>query len=89
MEKFNGLGMNLGNLSRISHAQSRSICGENPTGGKGAGAMAEPDPHKHARELGRGWKCNAWRPVEPGLLGWTGISFCGSTTLRLFRCAVG
>ena len=66
MEKFNGLGMNLGNLSRLSCAQSRSICGENPTGGKGAGAMGEPDPHQHARELGRGWKCNAWRPVEPG-----------------------
>ena len=66
MQLFNGLGMNLGTLSRLSHAQSRSICGENPTGGKGAGAMAEPDPHKHARELGRGWKCNAWRPVEPG-----------------------
>ena len=66
MEKFNGLGMNLGNLSRLSHAQSRSICGENPTGGKGAGAMAEPDPHKHARELGRGWKCSACRNVEPG-----------------------
>lgn len=66
MENFNGLGMNLGNLSRLSHAQSRSICGENPTGGKGAGAMAEPDPHKHARELGRGWKCSACRNVEPG-----------------------
>ena len=65
MEKFNGLGMSLGNLSRLSNAQSRSICGENPTGGKGAGAMAEPKPDGPARELGRGWKCSAWRSICP------------------------
>ena len=65
MEKFNGLGMSLGNLSRLSNAQSRSICSENPSGGKGAGAMAEPKPDGPARELGRGWKCSAWRSICP------------------------
>jgi len=56
MTEFNGLGMNLGNLSRLSGAVSRSISAENPTGEKGKGAMAEPDEQSPARELGRGWK---------------------------------
>src|SRR5215217_4921874 len=33
MEGFNGLGMGLGTLSRLSAAQTRSISAENPTGG--------------------------------------------------------
>jgi hypothetical protein len=32
---FNGLGMNLGNLSHVSNAQTRSISPENFTGEKG------------------------------------------------------
>ena len=40
---FNGLDMNMGNLSRLSNAQSRSISPENFTGEKGKGAMADPD----------------------------------------------
>ena len=32
---FNGLDMNMGNLSRLSNAQSRSISPENFTGEKG------------------------------------------------------
>jgi hypothetical protein len=52
---FNGMGLGLGNLSRLSSAKSRSISAENPTGGKGMGAMAEP--REPARSLGRGWKC--------------------------------
>ena len=39
---FNGLDMNMGNLSRLSNAQSRSISPENFTGEKGKGAMADP-----------------------------------------------
>ena len=31
---FNGLGMHLGNLARLSNAQTRSISAENPTGGE-------------------------------------------------------
>ena len=54
---FNGLGMNLGNLSRLSRAQTRSISPENFTGGKGAGGMATEGTGKAcARDLGQGWK---------------------------------
>jgi hypothetical protein len=63
--EFNGLGMTLGNLARVSQAQTRSISAENPTGAKGAGGMAEPDPNGPARELGRGWKCRPYVLIEP------------------------
>jgi hypothetical protein len=54
---FNGLGMNLGNLSRLSHAKSRSISAENPTGEPGAGGRAtEGTGAQCARDLGLGWK---------------------------------
>ena len=45
MQGFNGLGMHLGNLARLSDAETRSISAENPTGDKGKGAMAEADPN--------------------------------------------
>ena len=44
MTGFNGLGLNLGNLARLSHARSRSISPENFTGAKGAGGMATEGP---------------------------------------------
>ena len=51
---FNGLGMHLGNLSRLSNALSRSISAENPTGAKGQGGMAtEGTGAIAARELGQ------------------------------------
>ena len=54
---FNGLGMNLGNLSRLSRAKSRSISAENPTGEPGAGGRAtEGTGAQCARDLGLGWK---------------------------------
>jgi len=57
MEGFNGLHMSLGNLSRLSDAKTRSICAENPTGGKGCGAMATDGAEASwARDLGVGWK---------------------------------
>lgn len=57
MTPFNGLNMSLGNLSRLSSAQTRSISAENPTGAVGQGGMATPDePDSPARELGQGWK---------------------------------
>lgn len=40
MMNFNGLHMHLGNLSRLSNAQTRSISAENFTGDKGRGGMA-------------------------------------------------
>ena len=56
-EPFNGLGMSLGNLSRLSNAQTRSISAENPTGEKGRGGMATQGTGSDAaRVLGQGWK---------------------------------
>ncbi len=57
MTEFNGLGMNLGNLSRLSSARSRAISAENFTGAKGKGGMAtEGTGADCARDLGLGWK---------------------------------
>lgn len=54
---FDGLDLNLGNLSRLSNAESRSISPENFTGEKGKGGMATEGTGKQAaRDLGRGWK---------------------------------
>lgn len=67
MSSFNGLGMNLGNLSRLSSAQTRSISPENPTGEKGKGGMAVPEPGRGpARELGQGWKVSPYVLIQPG-----------------------
>ncbi len=62
---FNGLGMNLGNLSRLSKAKTRSISAENPTGEKGKGAMAA-EGVAAASELGQGWKVSPYVNIEPG-----------------------
>ena len=54
---FDGLGMHLGNLWRLSDARSRSISAENPRGEKSGGARAtEGLGAKAARDLGPGWK---------------------------------
>lgn len=54
---FNGLNMNLGNLYRLSNAETRSISPENFTGEKGKAAMATEGTGKGcARDLGQGWK---------------------------------
>ena len=73
---FDGLDMNLGNLSRVSDAKTRSISPENFTGGKGQGAMADPATQQgqrnlanaanEARDLGRGWKVNPFIIVDKG-----------------------
>ena len=41
---FNGLGLGLGNLSRLSKAQTRSISPENFTGEKGKAGMSDRRP---------------------------------------------
>lgn len=65
--KFNGLGMNMGNLSRISNAVSRSISPENLSGEPGAGGRAtEGTGANAARDLGKGWKVSPSVHVEPG-----------------------
>jgi len=67
MAEFDGLGMNLGNLSRLSKAKSRSLSAENFTGEKGKGAMAtEGTGANAARELGRGWKVSPCVTIEAG-----------------------
>jgi hypothetical protein len=54
---FNGLEVNLANLSRLSNAKSRSISPESFSGEKGMAGMATEGTGKNAaRELGRGWK---------------------------------
>lgn len=72
---FNGLEMNMGNLYRLSDAQTRSISPENFTGEKGKGGMAIPDPDapvntanasQAARDLGQGWKVNPYVRIKPG-----------------------
>lgn len=67
MSTFNGLGMNLGNLSRLSSARTRSISPENFTGEKGKGGMSTDGPAAHeARELGQGWKVSPYVVIKPG-----------------------
>jgi len=64
---FNGLGMSLGNLSRLSRAKSRSLSAENFTGEKGKAGMATEGTGKNcARELGQGWKVSPSVRIEPG-----------------------
>jgi len=67
--KFNGLDMNLGNLSRLSNAKTRSISPENFTGQPGSGGKAtlkEGVSGEQARELGEGWKVNPYLWIEGG-----------------------
>ncbi|MHB8974992.1 MAG: hypothetical protein ACYC3X_31745 [Pirellulaceae bacterium] len=58
---FNGLDTHLGNLYRMSNAQTRSICPENFTGEKGKAGMSTDGPALHAaRDLGQGWKVSPY-----------------------------
>ena len=67
MVGFNGLGMGLGALPRLSNAQTRSISPENFSGAKGAGGMAtEGTGAEPARDLGRGWKVSPSVVIRPG-----------------------
>jgi hypothetical protein len=75
-EKFNGLDMGLGTLSKLSDAKTRSISPENFTGEKGKGGMADPAKDKGkrnianatnaARDLGQGWKVNPYILINAG-----------------------
>ena len=52
---FDGLGTHMGNVSRLSNGETRSISAENFTGAKGQGGMAtEGTGSVPSRELGRG-----------------------------------
>lgn len=67
MNAFNGLGMNMGNLSRLSNAKTRSVSPENFSGEKGGGGMSIDGPAKHAAsDLGLGWKVSPYVVISPG-----------------------
>ena len=74
-QAFNGLDMNMGNLSRLSDAKTRSISPENFTGEKGKGGMATlegkdktnmANASDAARDLGQGWKVNPFVRIKSG-----------------------
>ena len=55
--KFDGIGVNINNLYRLSDAKTRSISPENFTGEKGKAGMAtEGTGARASRDLGLGWK---------------------------------
>lgn len=68
------LPQGLGALPYLTAARSRSVCAENPTGGKGQGGMAvpnraDPSPPAAARaadDLGQGWKVRPFLRVNKG-----------------------
>ena len=73
VDQMPGLNMGLGALPLMSSARTRSISAENPTGAKGMGGMAVPDPEgaewsvsSPARELGRGWKVRPYVWLRSG-----------------------
>ncbi|MFZ5517269.1 MAG: glycoside hydrolase family 172 protein [Candidatus Zhuqueibacterota bacterium] len=62
---FNGLYMDMGNLPRLSNAQTRSISPENFTGEKGKGGMSTDGlAAKAARDLGQGWKVSPYIHIK-------------------------
>ena len=72
---FNGIDVNMGNLYRLSNAETRSISPENFTGEKGKGGMARleekdkrnvANAYEAARDLGQGWKVNPFIIINPG-----------------------
>ena len=64
---FNGLGLGLGNLSRLSKAKTRSVSPENFTGEKGQAAMSTDGPAMSAaRDLGQGWKVSPYVRIPAG-----------------------
>lgn len=63
---FNGLGMGLGNLSRLSNAKTRSISAENFKGEKGEGGRSTTGTGaSYARDLGLGWKISPSISIPP------------------------
>ena len=71
MKTHEGLDFGLGSLPLLGNARTRSVCPENPTGRKGRGGMAVPDPatlpfSPAASELGQGWKVSPFVKVKAG-----------------------
>jgi len=73
LSRFEGLSFGLGGLPLLSNERTRSISAENPTGEKGKGGMAIPDPENPdlphsgaAADLGRGWKVRPFLKPKAG-----------------------
>jgi len=68
------LNAGLGTLPLLTPARTRSVCAENPTGEKGKGGMAIPNPAdpsppaaaRAADALGQGWKVRPFLRVNKG-----------------------
>lgn len=69
---FLGLQSGLGTLPLLGQGKTRSISAENPTGEKGKGGMAIPDPSNQAAgaraadDLGQGWKVRPFIRINAG-----------------------
>lgn len=64
---FNGLGVQLSNLSLLSNAKTRSISAENFSGERGKGGMALHGTGENAaRDLGQGWKISPSIVIKAG-----------------------
>src|SRR5512140_1978604 len=68
-----GFGWGLGSLPLLTGAESRSVSPENPTGERGRGGMAVPNPKdpdlpfsNAAFDLGRGWKVRPFIKPKAG-----------------------
>ncbi len=69
-----GSEMGMGTLPLLTSARTRSIAAENPTGEKGKGGMAVPNPSepkpaasaRAADDLGQGWKVRPFLRVNAG-----------------------
>src|SRR5204862_3843397 len=85
---YTGLGLSLGNLSRVSNAETRSISAENFPGEKGKGGMAtEGEGAAAARELGIGWKLSPCITV-PGSSTVTLADIAGPGAIQQIWCTV-
>ncbi len=66
------LQQGLGSLPQLTRSRTRSVCAENPTGGKGQGGKAVPNPAdpappasaRAADDLGQGWKVRPFLRVN-------------------------
>jgi len=73
-DAFIGLQPGLGSLPILGRGRTRSISAENPTGEKGKGGMAIPNPAepkpaasaRNADDLGQGWKVRPFIRVNAG-----------------------
>ena len=73
MSAFTGMNLGLGALPLLSTARTRSISPENPTGEKGKGGMAIPNPEdpdlphsRAAEDLGQKWKVRPFLKPRAG-----------------------